>query len=78
MKIKTILHSLGLRDNASNPCFFTGTIVDPSNPAATPSTAPLTLGLYVDDFIYFSKDPAVKRQFKQLLATLLQLSSWDH
>jgi hypothetical protein len=71
MKIKTILHSLGLRDNASDPCLHTGTIVDPSNPAAPLSTAPLTLGLYVDDFIYFSKDPAVERQFKQLLVDLI-------
>jgi hypothetical protein len=60
MKIKTILHSLGLRDNASDPCLFTGTVADPSNPAAPPSTAPLTLGLYVDYFIYFSKDSEVE------------------
>jgi hypothetical protein len=71
MKIKTILHSLGLGDNALDLCLFTGTIVDPSNPAAPPSTDPLTLGFYVDDFIYFSKDPEVKRQFKQLLADLI-------
>jgi hypothetical protein len=71
MKIKTIFHSLGLRDNFLGPCLFTGTIINPSNPAVPPSTAPLTLGLYVDNFIYFSEDPEVKHQFKQLLADLI-------
>jgi hypothetical protein len=71
MKIKTILHSLDLRDNVSDPCLFTDTIVDPSNPAVPSSTAPLTLGLYVDNFIYFSVDPEVERQFEQLLAKLI-------
>jgi hypothetical protein len=59
-KIKTILDSLGLRDNVLEPCLFAGTIVNPSNPAMPPSKAPLTLGLYVDNFIYFSEDPEAK------------------
>ncbi len=70
-KIKTILNSLGLRDNPSDLCLFTGTIVDPSNPAASPSKAPLTLGLYVDDFISFPKDLEVECRFEQLLAELI-------
>ena len=32
------------------------------------STSPLTLGLYVDDFLYFSEDPSVKALFCCLLA----------
>jgi hypothetical protein len=71
MKIKTILHSLGLRDNASDPCIFTGTIIDPSNPAGPPSTAPLTLSLYVNDCIYFTEDPEAERRIKQLLEDLI-------
>ncbi len=70
-KINGILNSLGLKDNASNPCLFTGNLIDPSNPVGEPSTAPLTLSIYVDDFVYFSEDPQVKRRFKQLLADLV-------
>ena len=32
------------------------------------SSAPLSLGMYVDDFVYFSKDPAVEALFCRLLA----------
>ncbi len=52
-------------------CLFTGTIVHPSNQAVPPPTAPLTIGLYVDDFICFTKDPEVERRSKQLLADLI-------
>ncbi len=70
-KIKGILNSLGLKDNASNPCLFTGNLIDPSKPVAKPLTAPLTLDIYVEDFVYFLEDPQVKRQFEQLLADLV-------
>jgi hypothetical protein len=66
-KIKSVLNSLGLKNNVSDPCLFTGPVVDPSNPAADIPPAPLTLGLYVDDFVYFLEDPDVKRCFEQLL-----------
>jgi hypothetical protein len=35
------------------------------------TTALLTLGIYVDDFVYFSKNPEVERRFKQHLANLV-------
>ena len=67
VKIKAILEKLGLRQNAYDPCLFSGNIVDPSNPADSPSSEPLTLGLYVDDFVYFSTDPEVEAEFQCLL-----------
>jgi hypothetical protein len=67
VKIKSILEKLGLRQNAYDPCLFSGNIVDPSNPADSPSSEPLTLGLYVDDFVYFLTDPEVEAKFKRLL-----------
>ncbi len=73
-KIKAVLQSIGLRQNASDPCMFTGSIVDPSNSAADIPMAPLTIGLYVDDFIYFSKDPVVERCFEQLLLSLVTVN----
>jgi hypothetical protein len=33
-------------------------------------SSPLTLDLYVDNFVYFSEDPATKHKFKTLLSTL--------
>ncbi len=53
-KINAALNHIGLHANSSDPCLYTGHINDPSNPDAPPSTSPLTLSLYVDDFIYFS------------------------
>jgi hypothetical protein len=63
-KIKGILNNLGLKDNASNPCLFTGNLINPSNPAVELSLAPLTLGIYVNDFINFLEDPQVEHQFE--------------
>jgi hypothetical protein len=58
-----------LWENASNPCLFTGHVLNPSNPADSALSSPLTLGLYVDDFVYFSEDPATKHRFETLLST---------
>jgi len=66
-KITTVLNSIGLKPNALDPCLFTGSISDPNNPAADIPTAPLTLGIYIDDFVYFSENPNVECQFEQLL-----------
>jgi hypothetical protein len=62
-----ILRSIGLVPNAHDPCFYTGFVQDPHNPLATQSSVPLSLGLYVDDFVYFSKDSEVETLFERLL-----------
>jgi hypothetical protein len=67
VKIKSILKKLRLRQNAYDLCLFSGNIVDPSNPADTPSLEPLTLGLYVEDFVYFSASSKVEAKFQCLL-----------
>jgi hypothetical protein len=67
-KIKSILLSIGPCPSPDDPCFYSGFIQDPSNPSCLPSQHPLCLGLYVDDFVYFSKDPEVKSLFCCLLA----------
>jgi hypothetical protein len=41
---------------------------DPSDPSGAKSESPLSLGLYVNGFVYFSKDPAVEALFCHLLA----------
>jgi hypothetical protein len=43
-----------------NPCLYSGFIQVPSNTSTLLSQHPLCLGLYVDIFVYFSKDPDVE------------------
>ena len=66
-KINTILQSIGLTPSLKDPCLFTGRIVDPDDPTAMPSSAPLSLGLYVENFVYFSKDSKTEKLFCCLL-----------
>ncbi len=35
------------------------------------SFTPLTLGIYINNFVYFLEDPQVERRFEQLLANLV-------
>ncbi len=67
-KINAILCSIGLTPSLEDPCLYTGFIRDPSNPSAPPSLSPLSIGLYVDDFVYFSEDPEVEALFCRLLS----------
>ncbi len=59
-KISKILQTLGLRPSLKDPCLFTGFVRDPNNPAGEPTTKPLSLSLYDDNFVYFSEDTAVE------------------
>jgi hypothetical protein len=67
-KINAILISIALKPSLEDPCLYSGFIQDPPDPSSAKSTSPLTLGLYVDDFLYFSEDPSVKALFCHLLA----------
>ncbi len=67
-KINAILRSIGLTPSLKYPCLYSGYIVDPSDSLATKSEYPLSLGLYVNDFVYFSEDPQVEALFCQLLS----------
>jgi hypothetical protein len=58
---------MGLHQNAYDPCLFSGQVIDPSDSLDPPTSSHLTLGLYVDDFVYFSEDPAVEAKFERLL-----------
>jgi hypothetical protein len=65
--IKSILEKLGLRQNAYDPCLFSSNIIDLSNPADTPLSEPLTLGLYINNFVNFSANSTVEAKFQCLL-----------
>ena len=55
---RKILIDLGLTPCPNAPCIFTGTLIE-----GQPS---LYLGLFVDDFIYFSANSEVESNFKEL------------
>jgi hypothetical protein len=67
-KINAILRLIGLTPSLEDPCLYSGYIQDPSDPSGIKLECPLSLGLYVDDFVYFSEDPAVEALFCWLLA----------
>jgi hypothetical protein len=62
-KINAILWSIGLTPLLENPFICTGFVRDPSDPLSVITLVPLSLGLYVDNLVYFSKDPAVETLF---------------
>lgn len=72
-KIDNILRSLGLKRNIYDPCLYTGFLRDPLHPDEPPSTVPITLGLYVDDFVFFSESDAVEARFQRLLSSRLSV-----
>lgn len=53
---KTLL-SIGLKQHPSSPCIFYGSLIE--------GQPPLYLGLYVDDFIYFSSSRDVEKKFEK-------------
>ena len=52
-----LLCGIGMTPLPHAPCIFVGTLI--------PGEPPLYLGLYVDDFIYFSASDAVEKKFKK-------------
>mmetsp|Transcript_12968 Transcript_12968/g.18518 ORF Transcript_12968/g.18518 Transcript_12968/m.18518 type:complete len:610 (-) Transcript_12968:168-1997(-) len=52
----TKLQEIGLTQHPTSPCIFSRVII--------PNKPPLYLGLYVDDFVYFSEDESVEKEFE--------------
>ena len=55
-----ILKKIGLKQCPNAPCLFHGHIL--------PGKPPIYLGLYVDDFVYFSEDDTVERYFEDKIS----------
>ena len=58
-RITSMLQDIGLNPCPHAPCIFHGEII--------PGKPKLYLGIYVDDFIYFSTDPDVEKAFQEKL-----------
>ena len=65
---------MGLQKNTYNPCLYTSFICDPGDPSDSPALVPLTLGLYVDDFFFFSTSNSIESKFQRILSCLLTLN----
>jgi hypothetical protein len=66
--INQILKDIGLTPSPHNPCLFSGVIQSPNLSTAT-VRKPVHVGIYVDDFVFFSEDPLRKKRIsKQHLA----------
>jgi dUTPase len=63
-----LLKRLGLKAHPTSPCLFYGHII--------PGHPPIYLGLYVDDFIYFSESDEVEKVFKQKFSKLISID-WN-
>ena len=70
--VNSIRVDMDLKPSLHDPCLFQGVPSSPDSPAAT-NDKPLHLGLYVDDFIYFSEDSAIEKRFERLLAAKLKV-----
>ena len=64
-KDRQILRSMHLQLIKQYPCLYSGFIIDPDNPSDSPLLGPLPIGLYLDDFIYFSTYD-VKDKFQKI------------
>ena len=63
-----LLQQVGLKRHKSSPCLFSGVLI--------PGKPPLYLGLYVDDFIYFSESTEVEKAFVTRLSKLIDVD-WN-
>jgi hypothetical protein len=55
-KLRSAMLAIGLKPCAHDPCIFTGQIID--------GQPPIYLGVYVDDFTYFSASEEVEKAFE--------------
>jgi hypothetical protein len=61
-KLSSHLIFMGLKQSATSPCIFVGTLIE--------GGPPIYIGIYVDDIIYFSSNDAVEQRFESLLSTI--------
>lgn len=74
--VTKILTDMGLKASPHDPCLFSG-ILQPSTSQndiiLPPSRSVIHVGLYVDDFVFYSISPAEEELFKQLFAQHIQV-----
>ena len=61
---------MGLQSNPYNPCVYSEYIHDPDDPSDEDTAVTITMGLYVDNFLYFFISNKVKEKFQRMLSCL--------
>jgi len=72
MASKALL-AMGLMQSPHDPCLFHGVPSTPDHPAME-GDEPITIGLYVDDMVYYSLHDHVEKRFEQILASQFTVS----
>ena len=68
--ITNVLKTMNLKPSHHDPCLFSG-IINETDPMSTRKE--IFVGAYVDDFVFYSKDPAEEEQFKTALQDKLKV-----
>jgi hypothetical protein len=58
------LRDIGLTQSLHDPCLFSGNLTSDSSPS---DASKIHVGIYVDDFVFYSKDPAAEQRFMEEL-----------
>ena len=67
---------MGLQKTIYDPCLYTGFIKDPEDSSNTAALIPMTLGLYVDDFVSSPHVTRWRPNSKQYYPASSMLISW--
>ena len=64
---------MGLQKNIYDPYLYTGFIQDPDDSSDTPSLVPFTLGLYMDDFLFFFTSDTNESKSQSILSRIFMV-----
>ena len=71
--IRDILLKTGINTSPNDPCIISGVLTNPYYPDCTSDLqSQLHVGLYVNDFVFYSYDPTQEELFKTLLQEKIQ------
>jgi hypothetical protein len=74
-RFNAILQSISMTPSLEDPCLYTGFVRDPSYLYLTIAMAPLLLGVYVNNFVFFLKILQWRR-FSATFSRVAKLTSW--
>ena len=66
-KFTSILETMGLTPSVRGPCVYRGVCTDTDDPAANDDRAEVRVGIYVDDFVFYSTDFSLEELFRKEL-----------
>ena len=71
-KMSKGFRDMGLVPSASDPCLFIGVPSTKEHPASA-GDKPIQVGIYVDDFVYYSEDNSVETRFETILKSQFKI-----